>query len=736
MSGVGIRRIGFTIAAVTAWLNPSIAWGDSQNEVFKRLTDAVKEYSATAKEQQKIDQFHIQFALRRAVTAERPGIPYRWNNLHTNHKGEIVLLDFIGPRGNGRVCVDFKHTYYLGGASPIEDEGTICQDSEGVWDDMIVRAVYEGKGATNQVAAAPRYSTQVVRDVQTLLVRLNYDPGPVDGLFGQRTRRAIEYYQRDEGLSITGELSEKLVASLNRSVAVLDGLPSTAETIAVGDESTETPSSTRPGSPGGLTVEEDLGPTTPPDMENNLDSASKATVPPDRAPQPTGLGSSLTGGNSPREPGKEDFKAASVDPNLGVMNTKDSSSAASNPEDTEVAANNEQSLLLTIEDVDSLTAQAPTTTETKDQTALHESTDTPSAHAAQVNEGQDAVDQAQSSERASIQNKDKTPASKDVEESNSVGIAVASYDSNWFMVLIGLVFCGVAGLIAARYLSSAGDRSTLRQAETDRMEAELDNKIAIVVGQADKGLDKVPKLDRDAAAGIHRPSSEGVRMPSGSKEAVEIERQNEQSVPVAGAQELSSRPADIQRTDISASAVGKVPPTQVSPEVLSVAEDPLQHHVDENSTQDLVVESDRHFAKTKSHDEVTRETTPDETPYKEMSRGTMEGSEDMPGQQSNDEDSEADSPDTILQAVTEFDELIKETELVLAMDLEPDSRDHITKAIEQATKLIKKAFEKDPVEGNSHKYTKKAIRKATKLIEQALEEHLAVEISQLRVKNE
>ena len=163
MSGVCFRRIGLVVVLLTTWLCSNTASGSAENEALKRLGEAIKEYSATAKELQKIDQFHISLALRRAVKDERPGTAYRWNNLHTKHKGEIVLLDFIGPRGNGRVCVDFKHTYYLGGTSPTEDEGTVCQNSAGEWEDIIVRAVFKGTGAHNQSAATPRFNTKVAR---------------------------------------------------------------------------------------------------------------------------------------------------------------------------------------------------------------------------------------------------------------------------------------------------------------------------------------------------------------------------------------------------------------------------------------------------------------------------------------------------------------------------------------------------------------------------------------------
>ncbi len=55
-----------------------------------------------------------------------------------------------------------------------------------------------------------------VRDVQVLLARRGYDPGPIDGDMGSRTRRAIEHFQDDRGLAVTGRIDRSLLAALDR----------------------------------------------------------------------------------------------------------------------------------------------------------------------------------------------------------------------------------------------------------------------------------------------------------------------------------------------------------------------------------------------------------------------------------------------------------------------------------------------------------------------------------------
>ena len=54
------------------------------------------------------------------------------------------------------------------------------------------------------------------RQVQEALRRLNYQSGPVDGIFGPQTRAAIRRFQRDIGAQTTGSLTAE---QANRLVA-------------------------------------------------------------------------------------------------------------------------------------------------------------------------------------------------------------------------------------------------------------------------------------------------------------------------------------------------------------------------------------------------------------------------------------------------------------------------------------------------------------------------------------
>jgi len=56
-----------------------------------------------------------------------------------------------------------------------------------------------------------------VLDLQQRLRALGYDPGPIDGIFGPLTERALRRYQQDRSLQPTGALDEATAATLGRA---------------------------------------------------------------------------------------------------------------------------------------------------------------------------------------------------------------------------------------------------------------------------------------------------------------------------------------------------------------------------------------------------------------------------------------------------------------------------------------------------------------------------------------
>ncbi|HEY7437455.1 MAG TPA: peptidoglycan-binding domain-containing protein [Methylomirabilota bacterium] len=54
-----------------------------------------------------------------------------------------------------------------------------------------------------------------VREAQRTLRDLGYQPGPVDGIVGPRTKEALARYQRSERIQVTGRLDPETMARLD-----------------------------------------------------------------------------------------------------------------------------------------------------------------------------------------------------------------------------------------------------------------------------------------------------------------------------------------------------------------------------------------------------------------------------------------------------------------------------------------------------------------------------------------
>lgn len=55
-----------------------------------------------------------------------------------------------------------------------------------------------------------------VKDLQQALVRAGFDPGPVDGKAGKKTKTAIKEFQRRNKIKVTGIVGEKTWGMLNK----------------------------------------------------------------------------------------------------------------------------------------------------------------------------------------------------------------------------------------------------------------------------------------------------------------------------------------------------------------------------------------------------------------------------------------------------------------------------------------------------------------------------------------
>jgi hypothetical protein len=75
-----------------------------------------------------------------------------------------------------------------------------------------------------------RVAATDTRAAQEALKTQGFDPGPVDGRMGPRTRAAISEYQRRENLPVTGTLDPATMAKLNVRSSRADEVPAASPT--------------------------------------------------------------------------------------------------------------------------------------------------------------------------------------------------------------------------------------------------------------------------------------------------------------------------------------------------------------------------------------------------------------------------------------------------------------------------------------------------------------------------
>ena len=59
---------------------------------------------------------------------------------------------------------------------------------------------------------------KLVREIQQRLTDLGYAPGPIDGLYGGKTRAAIQDFQREKGMDPDGQPTDQVLEALRRSL--------------------------------------------------------------------------------------------------------------------------------------------------------------------------------------------------------------------------------------------------------------------------------------------------------------------------------------------------------------------------------------------------------------------------------------------------------------------------------------------------------------------------------------
>lgn len=119
----------------------------------------------------------------------------------------------------------------LGGAIIGGAIGGAVKGKKGVLPGAIIGGVVGGAAANSRARQAPPpppryyqpaprppvYQNSLVYNIQASLTRLGYNPGPVDGVYGQRTADAISAYEYNNQLPVTGQASNNVYYHMKQS---------------------------------------------------------------------------------------------------------------------------------------------------------------------------------------------------------------------------------------------------------------------------------------------------------------------------------------------------------------------------------------------------------------------------------------------------------------------------------------------------------------------------------------
>ncbi len=88
---------------------------------------------------------------------------------------------------------------------------------------------------TGSIMTLSKYGSRgnEVRQIQTRLKELGYNPGTIDGIYGTNTQNAVKAFQRDKGLSVDGIAGPKTLKALGISSGILLPTPDTPKTISI-----------------------------------------------------------------------------------------------------------------------------------------------------------------------------------------------------------------------------------------------------------------------------------------------------------------------------------------------------------------------------------------------------------------------------------------------------------------------------------------------------------------------
>jgi TPR repeat protein len=126
------------------------------------------------------------------------------------HGGAMYMLGLMYAGGTGVPQSDREalRWFRMASAQGVAVDNRLLSESG-------IQAYAEGARRRAEQSQAERPAQQgLVREIQQRLTTLGFEPGPVDGLFGQKTRAAIVAFQRQKGLEPDGRASAQMLEAL------------------------------------------------------------------------------------------------------------------------------------------------------------------------------------------------------------------------------------------------------------------------------------------------------------------------------------------------------------------------------------------------------------------------------------------------------------------------------------------------------------------------------------------
>ena len=155
---------------------------------------------------------------------------------------------------------------YVGNDTVIEAKGTIygvVTSKLSHWDEWgeLKGVDYTGiagdEGGTSAVTLLKNGSKgEAVKALQTMLNKLGFDCGTVDGIFGSKTEAAVRLFQAAKGLKVDGIAGEATQTALAIAGAVVTEVPANEETVS--ETPVSVPVETATGDPVSITVPYDV----------------------------------------------------------------------------------------------------------------------------------------------------------------------------------------------------------------------------------------------------------------------------------------------------------------------------------------------------------------------------------------------------------------------------------------------------------------------------------------------